>query len=125
MSFLSNDISAIRDEVNAIAKEIIGDKLLELPQERALFDMSKPWMTQEEFASRVASLGGVVTAINKPAIGKFLKKSTDHAGSLMVLEDLLATISSSDSAKKVCDVFKGINALRQAYPIHGDNVSVS
>jgi len=35
-SFLSDDISEVRDKINAISKGLLGERLLELPQERAI-----------------------------------------------------------------------------------------
>jgi len=121
-SFLSDDISEVRDQINALARNLLGDKLLELPQERAILDVYKPANSAEEFRSRVQSLAGISTSINKPIIGKELGKGkTYDLGSIVLLEELLTNFSSPQSASDVCGVLKNINELRKGYPAHGDN----
>ena len=123
ISFLAVDISEIRDQINAISKHVIGERVLELPQERAIIEMYKPVQTSEEFTNRLTSLAGLITAINKDAIKKHRGlQSDDTRGSILLLEDLLTHFSNSNDAKSVCDILKQINYLRQGYPVHGDNV---
>lgn len=121
-SFLSDDISEVRDQINAISKGLLGERLLELPQERAILDVYKPAHTVEEFRARVQSLAGVCVALNKKAIGKGTGNSnTKETGSIVLLSGLLERYSNDDEAKKICDVLKNINELRKGYPAHGDN----
>lgn len=121
-SFLSDDISEVRDQINAIARNLLGGKLLELPQERAILDVYKPANSAEEFRSRVQSLAGISTALNKRIIGKELsKEKTSDIGSIVLLEELLTKLSDSQSSSDVCNVLKNINELRKGYPAHGDN----
>jgi len=120
-SFLSGDIAEIRDQINALSKELLGERLLELPQERAILDVYKPAETPEEFRNRVQSLAGICTAMNKKIMGKYLKKdSTKDKGSILLLEELLRTFTSPDKVAEICNVLKNINELRQGYPAHGD-----
>lgn len=64
-SILSDDIAEIRDQINALASDLLGGRLLELPQERAILDVYKPAVTAEEFRNRVQSLAGICVAIKK------------------------------------------------------------
>lgn len=121
-SFLSDDIAEIRDQINAISRDLLGDRLLELPQERAILDVYKPAETPEEFRSRVQSLAGICTAINKSIVGEYLKKeSTKDIGSILLLEEMLTTFTSQEKVSEICDTLKNINELRKGYPAHGDN----
>lgn len=121
-SFLSNDISEVRDQINAISKGLIGDRLLELPQERAILDIYKPTHSSEEFRSRIQSLAGICTALNKKAIGKKLgKEKTSDVGSIMLLSELLEMYSTKEISNDICNVLKNVNELRKGYPAHGDN----
>lgn len=123
ITFLADDISEIRDQINAISKYVISERILELPQERAIIEMYKPVQTKEEFSNRLASLAGLITAINAIAIKNHLGiPGNDKRGSILLVEALLTNFSSTDDAKSVCDVLKQINYLRQGYPVHGDNV---
>jgi hypothetical protein len=122
ISFLSDDISAERDHVNALSRDLYGDRLLELPQERALLDVYKPTRTPEEFRSRVASIATICTAMNMGLLRR--KLGTDapaDAGSLMLLDAFLKKIATVDQATSVCGPLKNINHLRKGFPTHGDN----
>lgn len=121
-SSLSDDITELRDQINALSRDLLGDRLLELPQERAILDVYKPAETAEEFRSRVQSLAGICTAMNKSIMGKYLNKdSTEDVGSIILLEELLSKFGNKEQAAKVCNVLKNINELRKGYPAHGDN----
>jgi hypothetical protein len=123
LSTLSEDISEFRDQINALSVALWGERLLLLPQERAILDVYKPTTTVEEYRSRVQSLAGICTAINKDLAGKVLKESgTADIGSIILMEQLLTSISTSDKARDVCEPFKHINNLRQGYPTHTDTV---
>jgi hypothetical protein len=132
---LSTNISEIRDQVNAIMQYLSSEKLLDLPQERGLLDIYQNADTVELFGRRIQSLGALIVAVNKKAIAKELGdakiqaictsvgvESLKQVGSITVLEELLTAYSDERTARSICDVFKAINALRQGYPTHGDNV---
>jgi hypothetical protein len=131
---LSDDISGIRDNINTLSIDLLGERILLLPQERALLDMYKDVRSAEEFASRIQSLAGLVVAINKSAILKSFDaeqtaeiltrhgiEDQNHLGSLVLLEELLTSYSNGVSAKRITEVFKSLNHLRQGFPAHGDN----
>ena len=103
-----------------------------LPQERHLVELFKTCEGNEEFAYRVASLGGLSTSIDPKAIKTMLKKSksetkepnekiSKHQGELKSL-DLLGEFFrdrySIDKTNEVMDVFQNFNKLRRMYPIH-------
>lgn len=121
LSFLSLDISKIRDEINALTSNLWGGRLLLLSQERALFDMYKRARSEEEFRGRIQSLAGIATDLNN----KLLEKVTDmtlgeNTGNLTLLTLALEKIATSTEAKEVIEVLRNINFLRQGYPAHGD-----
>lgn len=133
ISFLSDDISIIRDNINTLAKDLLGDRLLDLPQEKLLFDLYKPAQTSEEYDKRILSLGSLAIAVNRDSILKSLPAdklneiaAKNNIGDpkqiapLVLLEELLTVYSSAERAQKICSVFKRINHLRQG-PAHGDN----
>lgn len=132
---LSTNISEIRDQINAIVQYLVSEKLLELPQERALLDVYQSADTRELFSRRIQSLDLLVVSINKKAIENVLgaakiqeicksvgAQSLKQVGGITLLEELLTTFSNKQAAKSICDVFKRINDLRQGYPAHGDNM---
>jgi len=131
---LSDDISAVRDNINTLTKDLLGERLLELPQERPLIDMYREAQTAEQYSSRIQSLAGLVIAINKAALLKSLggQKTKEIAAKhqiadpnqlapLVLLEELLTLYSDANRAKMITGVFKRLNQLRQGFPAHGDN----
>ena len=123
ISFLSEDISEIRDNINALSKVLLGDKLLLLKQERALIDMYKSATSDVEFERRITSIAGLIALVNKNLIREKLDKlSSDNTGWRRHLEELLISYSDEKTAFGICIVFKNINDLRQGYPTHGDNL---
>ncbi len=122
-TFLSDDISEVRDHINAISKRLLRERLLELPQERALIDLYKPATTSEEFSSRVQSLAGMAIAVNKAALAKAIgEEEPDKIGSLNLLQSWLKSLSDVSIVDDVCGILKRLNDLRKGYPAHGDNV---
>jgi len=123
LSFLSEDISEIRDQINAISKHLTGERLLILPQERMLFDIYKMPNNWDEFSNRVSSLGGLVVAINKKAIIGILGSETNLGDrSINNLQIMVKEIFDEDPATEICDVLRNILYLRHGYPQHGDNL---
>jgi hypothetical protein len=122
LSFLADDIAEIRDQINALSRDLYGDRLLLLPQERAILDVYRPTQSTEEFRNRVQSLAGICTALNKDLIGKELGlSSTTDQGSLLLLDKLVTKIGGDGETKAVTEALKNINELRKGYPAHGDN----
>lgn len=123
-SILSDDITELRDQINALSNDLLGGRLLELPQERAILDIYKSGATADEFRSRIQSLATICVSINKTVLGKALSKaSTAEIGSITLLRDYLTQVSTTERAGSVCDVLKHINNLRKGYPAHGDNTA--
>lgn len=123
ISFLSDNISDIRDHINTYMIKMLGKKILLINQERALFDMYKSANSDTEFVNRISSLVGLIISIDKKTIRAKLKISnTDNLGEIILLEKLLTVYSDEVIAKNICVVFKKINDLRKGYPIHGDNI---
>jgi hypothetical protein len=121
-SLLSEDIAEIRDQINAISNSLLGGRLLELPQERAILDVYKPATSAEEFRSRIQSLAGICVALNKGLLGnKLAKESTESTGSITLLESYLGTCATAEKVSYVCNVLKNVNELRKGFPTHTDN----
>ncbi len=121
-SLLSEDISELRDQVNAIAKDIWGDRIFLLSQERPLLDMYKSVRSVDEFRARVQSLGIIVKDVNKPILAKVAGVADpESTGEIVLLQKALETVLSDDKAEQICAVLKHVNNLRQGYPTHGDN----
>jgi len=122
LSFLSDDISEVRDQINALAKSLWGDRVLYLSQERPLLDMYKSAENQTEFRARIQSLGVIAKDFNRTLLAK-LSKTTDpsNVGDFVLLERALETLGYGREATVVTTNLKHINSLRQGYPAHGDN----
>lgn len=86
ISFLSDDISEIRDNINALSRNLLDDSLLELREERPLLNMYKEPKTAEDFSNRIQSLAGLATAINKKAIlNSFVSKAVNNIALMLNL----------------------------------------
>lgn len=121
ISFLSIDISEVRDQINTLSTAMIGGRLLMLPQERALIDMYKPAETSEKFTSRLQSLAGLVISIDTKLIDKIDSiDTTKIEGSLNYLNEYLSNISEPEKFDNIIGVYKRLNDLRQGYPTHTD-----
>ena len=122
LSFLSDDISEVRDQINALTKSLWGDRILHLSQERSLLDMYKSAENQTEFRARIQSLGVIAKDLNRPLLAK-VSKTTDYSavGDFVLLECALATLANGTAPAAVTANLKQINSLRQGYPAHGDN----
>ena len=131
---LSDDISTIRDNINTLTENLLGERLLELPQERALIDMYKEAQSTEQYTNRIQSLAGLVIAINKPALLRWFSEDRAKAiaakhklaepnliAPMVLLEEVLSDFSNAERAKAITIVFKRLNDLRQSFPAHGDN----
>lgn len=124
----------LRDSINAIFGEQFKGRLLTLPQERHLVELFKSCEKNEEFAYRIASLGGLSTSIDPKAIKATNKKSkgeqkkpnekvSKRQGELKPLDllgEFLRDRYSIDKTNEVMDVFQNFNKLRRMYPIHTD-----
>jgi len=122
-SFLREDISEIRDNINTYAKCLLGKKILLINQERALFDMYLSANSNAEFTSRIASLTGLIISIDKETIKvKLGKPEDDSTGELTLLEELIRYFANDEIGREIGTIFKKINDLRKGYPIHGDNI---
>ena len=114
ISFLSDDISGVRDNVNALSRDLYGDRLLELPQERAILDVYKPTRTEEEFRNRLASIATICTAINMDLLrNKLVTDAPAKTGSLTLLATFLKNIATVEQVTSVCGPLKNINHLRK------------
>ena len=122
MSFLSEDISEVRDQINALAKSLWGDRILLLSQERPLLDMYKNAKSAEDFRARIQSLGIIIKDLNRAALAKASGVADPKdIGDFILLERALSSIATASEATDIGTTFKQINYLRQGYPTHGDN----
>ena len=122
VSFLSDDISEVRDQINALAKSLWGDRVLQLSQERPLIDMYKNAENQTEFRARIQSLGVIAKDLNRALLAKVSgKPNPSDIGDFILLEHALVTLGAEVDVASVTDNLKHIKYLRQGYPAHGDN----
>lgn len=122
ISFLSDDISEVRDQINAITKSLWGDRILLLSQERPLLDMYKNAKSAEDFRARIQSLGIIIKDLNRATLAKAARiADTKDIGDFILLERALSSIATTSEATAIGATFKQINFLRQGYPTHGDN----
>lgn len=122
LTFLSEDISEVRDQINALAKNLWGDRILLLSQERPLLDMYKNAKSAEDFRARIQSLGIIVKDLNRPPLAKAAGVADPKdVGDFILLEGALKSIAAESEVGAICATFKQINFLRQGYPTHGDN----
>jgi hypothetical protein len=122
VSFLSDDVSELRDQINALAKDLWGERLLLLSQERPLLDMYKSARNADEFRLRVQSLGIIAKDLNRDLLRRVAgTEPAVQIGDFVLLETVLTPLASGSTAAKVCGPLKQLNNLRQGYPTHGDN----
>jgi len=117
---LSNDIIETRDFINAISKDKFGDRLLIIVNERDFLQLSREAKSEEEFWSRINSLANLVTKLNEDVLAKLVLQSESVKGSINLLEAYLKTLPTYNETP--IRIFRAINKLRQAYPIHTDTV---
>jgi len=116
---IASSIITKRDEINALFKNKFNDKLFLVNQERNLLDLFRSADSIEEFSYRITSIGNLVGSLNKYMLSKETKLSSKDFGSIHMLQVLLNNFSTDQT---VTLIFKNLNKLRQAYPVHGDNV---
>jgi len=127
-SSLAFQIVDLRDAINAIFGEKFGGRLLTLPQERHLVELFKSCTSREEFTHRVASLGGLATAIDTTPLKRLSPRSKTEKkestpkerNSLDLLGAFLRRRYDGIEANTVMDNLQGYNWLRRIYPIHTD-----
>lgn len=133
-SSLAFQIVDLRDSINAIFGEKYKERLLTLPQERHLVELFKSCDTHEKFAYRVASLGGLVTAIEPKALKALIpmekteneiessnaQKNNEELKPLDLLGIFLRCSYPGDKVSVVMESLVGFNHLRRMYPIHTD-----
>ena len=133
-SSLAFQIVDLRDSINAIFGEVFNGRLLTLPQERHVVELFKNCDGYEEFAYRVASLGGLSTSIDPKAIKAVQQRPIDSSVDLSeqdsknqeelkpigLLGEFLRARYSVNRANEVMNTFQNFNHLRRMYPIHTD-----
>jgi hypothetical protein len=125
LSFLSEDVSELRDQINALSKDLWGGRLLLLSQERPLFDMYKSASTAEEFRTRVQSLGIIAKDLDRALLRQVAGIASDvPIGDFVLLGKAIETLPTAGSSDAICAPLKQLNNLRQGYPTHGDNAKM-
>jgi hypothetical protein len=133
-SALPSQIVDLRDSINAIFGELFSGRLLNLPQERQIVELFRRCDDHQSFAYRVASIGGLATAIEPAALRHQLAKGSKAkaAGDSKIPEahevakpiDLLGSFLRSrypgTEVDSIMGAIKNLNNLRQMYPIHTD-----
>lgn len=115
---IAGEIIQYRDLINAIVYNKHKEKLLELDQERNLFDFFKSANSSEEFSHRIASLASLVGKMNKKLLIKLTDESDKTKGTIALLNSLIEVKYKNRST--AVETLRKINKLRQGYPIHTD-----
>jgi len=115
----ARDIIDTRDNINAVFGEKYGDRLLTITQERALFELSRPCKTREEFAFRASSLAGLAVAIDTIAIDHRIT-APSNSGSIDKLGLFLRTEYPESDSTEIMETISKFNQVRRMYPIHTD-----
>jgi len=116
---LASGIIDARDNVNAVFGEKYGDRLLSITQERALFELSRPCNSREEFAFRTSSLAGLAVAINASAFDQRIE-APPNRGSIDKLGLFLRSEFPGSDSASVVETISKLNQVRRMYPVHTD-----
>lgn len=111
-------IISLRDNINALCKEKLGNRLLNLPQERAIIELIKTCSSHEEFSHRVSSLAGLASSLNIDLIRTILKNTDQSLKSIALLERFFKKHCGLQDSDKIIEPLKNLNRLRQGYPVH-------
>jgi len=110
-----------RDNVNAVFHDRHGQRLLTVPQERALLELFRPCRSEEEFGYRLSALAGLAGAVNATALPQEGGDDAVKLGSIQTLRKYLVRMHGTERSSAVCDPLRHLNKLRQKYPIHTDH----
>lgn len=117
---VASQIIDLRDSINAIFGEKFKGRILSLPQERHLVELFKDCNDHEAFAYRVASIGGLSTAINSSDLKKYVAVGKDQKPLNILGLFLRRECYPQEKANKIMDTLKNFNNLRRMYPVHTD-----
>ena len=115
----ARDIIDARDNINAVFGEKYGVRLLTITQEHALFELSRPCKTREEFVFRTSSLAGLAIAIDTSAIDKCIK-APKNSGSIEKLGLFLRREYPKSDSTAIMETISKFNKVRRMYPVHTD-----
>jgi len=115
---LASEIVELRDQINALFGGKFDARLLSLPQERALSDLSKPCTTEVEFTYRIISLCLLATSIDTTKLPQ-----ADRNGSIDRLGKFLRLHATEEEANRILTPLSHFNHLRRMYPVHTDRGS--
>ncbi len=117
---LPSEIVDLRDAINAIFGENFGGHLLTLPQERHIVELFKECKEHEDFAYRVASIGGLAASISSQDLRQYLTQVPNQEKPLNFLGNFLRARYPGDRVNPIMDALKNFNNLRRMYPVHTD-----
>lgn len=113
---LASDIIQKRDNINAVFYGKYKEKLLLIDQERNLLEFFKSVNSLEEFSFALASFSSLISNLNVKILRSITGINDDKVKSITLFENYLNSIQKNN----ISDLFKGINRIRQGYPIHTD-----
>ncbi len=119
-SSLAASIIENRDYINAIYKMKHKCKILTLNQERKLLELFRSVESQEELSFRISSLASLVTDLNIDELRKITDINDSNTKSISLLEAFLEKLNYKGD--DIIKPLRKINHIRQAYPIHTDEV---
>lgn len=112
----------LRDNINAIFGEKFKGRLLALPQERSLSELTRNCESEEEFAFRVSSLCALATAIETSRL--IIPLDDDQSkGSIDKFGKFLRHKFPTQNTTDITNILTKFNHFRRMYPIHTDRAS--
>ena len=111
----------LRDNINALCNAKLGNRLLHLPQERAIMELYKNCSSHEEFTHRVSSLAELASSFNTDRIRTILKETDQNLKSIALLERFLKIHCGLQNSDEIVEPLKNLNRFRQGYPVHTDH----
>jgi hypothetical protein len=118
---VATSILETRDYINAILKERHRKKLFIVINERDLLQLFIAAKSTEEFTYRLSGLKNIVVNMNEELLRENTGITDTSVKSISLIDEYLKRYDNYN--EMVANVFRNINRLRQAYPVHGDNVT--
>lgn len=122
-NLLADKIITLRDNINALFYEKYKENLLKLVQERNILYLFRKIDTNENFTYFIATLGNLVTDLNKDILFKILRLKKSDIGSINLLSEYLK-LDTINKTEVIVDSFRKINKIRQGFPIHTDKTGI-
>jgi len=115
---LADTIIEYRDNINALVYDKHKEILLKLAQERNILYLFRNISNKEQFMYAISTLANLSTDLNTELLRKITNNKDSNIKSLSLLDEFVKVIDNNE--KEIIEIFKGINRIRQGFPIHSD-----